>query len=150
MLVLDFIKKNESVYTEFLKGVNGYPFLCDYSSEILGSYLHIYFKEEPYVISGFYEQSMDEFLTGVNIDDVIESDNNHCWYLLSTGEIIDFTANQFQADYADCPIIINQEDLDYNNYFPIEEYSIPNEFIEIARSNKCFEKYLKELNQYLF
>ena len=85
---LKFIEDNRFIYLDFLsKQIHGFPFICDFSSEILAAYLLENFKLNVEVVEGYFDDNEDMV---------------HYWIEIEgySGKI-DFTLCQFDEDYQD-------------------------------------------------
>lgn len=147
--VINFITENQRTYIYFLSKLKGFPFVCDYSSYILGAYLSTKFDIEPVYTEGDYE----------------EDDNAHCW--LSINDIIiDFTLSQFLVEKMskkkvksmseeelyrylitdmNIPTIIKDGDDLYCKFLTLGEYEIEDEFINCAKESSSFKEYLSAI-----
>ena len=131
--LINFIEEKSDIYTEFLKRMNTYPSVCDYSSMILGAYLNKIFNIGSTYISGDFN---------INNEDEGEIHN----WLNIDGIIIDFTLSQFLPN-VDKEFIIMENSYLYNKYEDLEEYEIPKKYITIANNSSSFEDYLIKIKK---
>lgn len=131
--LINFINKNSNMYFNFIKQIDGFPSVCDYSSMILGAYLNKIFNTGSTYISGDFN---------INNEDEGEIHN----WLNIDGIIIDFTLSQFYPNI-DKEFIIMENSYFYNKYEDLEEYEIPKKYITIANNSSSFEDYLIKIKK---
>ena len=150
--ILKFIEDNKYTYLNFLTRFGGFPYICDYSSEILVGYLHSKFGLEPNICEGNFDG---------------DEDLGHFWIELGDTKI-DFTLCQFEIDQIDIADAIRDNTIaniiENNVPFPIitkdnewykrleylEYKYISDEIIDIAKNNNSFEDYLNEMGLYCY
>lgn len=131
--LINFIEEKSDIYTKFLKEMNTYPSVCDYSSMILGAYLNKIFNTDSFYISG---------------DSIIDYENEgeiHNWLNIN-GIIIDFTLSQFYPNI-DKEFIIRENSYLYDKYEDLYDYEIPKKYITIANNSSSFEDYLVKIKK---
>lgn len=143
--ILKFIKDNKDVYVDFLMKIEGFPYVCDYSSEILGAYLVSKYGFNDVMIEGCYWG---------------DSDCIHYWLEFDEYKI-DFTFGQFhnwftkyndkEAFYkfiegycAEYPVIDDRYSV-YQNLEACNEVYIRDSIIEVANKSSDFEDYLEKV-----
>lgn len=154
MELIKFLNENMEIFGKFLIQNKYFPYVCDTSSQVLGAYINENI-EKINIIEGYYENS----------------DFFHVFLLRENGEIIDFTLCQFfdeeesikesffVDEYLDVgfsksfredilekyqlPLIIEEDDELYDNYYQEKEIRFHDYLILLARENNCFSKYLE-------
>ena len=144
--ILAFIEENKEIYLEFLTNFNGFPYICDYSSEILGAYLSSKFNTEIYMIEGNFDYN---------------EDLGHYWIEIDN-TIVDFTLSQFFISSKAYEVAINDNLLykliENTTPFPLindkiwkdryeylDEISLSQELIDIANLSNSFNEYLNNV-----
>lgn len=156
---MKFINENKFKYLDFLcSKIEGFPFVCDYSSMILASYLESYFDLDVDIISGSLDGNDDYCHFWIELDSNIKVDFTLCQFhednethLINNDENI----NKFEllTDYKyvyDNLILykvpfpfINDYDIWYDRLEYLEYTSCPKKLLDIAKeSNGDFDKYL--------
>lgn len=138
--ILHFISENKKIYFDFLMKLNGFPYICDYSSEILVAYLNSKFNLDLYICSGNFDFNEDLCHNWIQIDDTI-IDFTLIQFMLPTMEMDEFKKIDLTYKEMPSPIINKNNDL-YYKYEYLEEYSIENTLINVANKSNSFEKYL--------
>lgn len=145
--VLNFINKNKEIYFNFLMELDGFPNICDYSSEILGAYLNSKFNTNLMLCSGNYDSSEDLCHNWLEVDE----------------NIIDFTLLQFTIPSSTIeeaikegtllglvnksipfPIINNNNEW-RSKYDFLEDFYIEDELVQIANKSNNFKEYLEDI-----
>lgn len=131
--LINFIDENSNMYLNFIKQIDGFPSVCDYSSMILGAYLNKIFNTGSTYISGDF------------IIDNEEEGEIHNWLNIN-GIIIDFTLSQFYPNI-DKEFIIRENSYLYDKYEDLDECEIPKKYITIANNSSSFEDYLFKIKK---
>lgn len=141
--VVKFIEENSNEYLEFLKKMSSFPFVCDYSSMVLGAYLNKLFNTDTYYVDGEYSKGD-------------EAGETHCWLEIDD-TIIDFTLVQFSSyskEEVDIDllkgsnihyIIDKNKSYYYKNYTEFGFNEIPDIYKNIANDSDSFEIYLSKI-----
>lgn len=158
--ILKFVEKNKFTYLEFLcENFDGFPFVCDYSSQILMAYLSQLYDVPSDIVYGCIEGDDEKSHYWIEIGDVkvdftlcqFAEDNQTILYS-NEGENIFFKKgtdygykwvyDNLIKDKVPFPFIL-EDNIWYDKLDYCTEEAIPNVLIDLARKNKNnFYEYL--------
>lgn len=137
----EFWQEKEKEYMQFLEKLPGYPYVCDWASEILVGYIHNWYDAQPTYIGGIYgvSQEMNE------VSELLEETEYHSWIELEGGSIIDPTRVQYIDEGGGQTTYLKKGNAFCTMYYSLDEQHVREEIISIARRNREFSKYLAEI-----
>lgn len=152
--------KRDAEYLEFIaRNIQGFPYICADSSQILGGWLKK--KHKIKLVYGVF-----------NIDDLENIDDypcipDHWWIELPNGDILDYTYPQFYYSYEfredelvgdylyyimfqsnRLQPLVKKDTYIWRKFIPLTYHNVHKIYIDIANESRTFQSYLGNLIRY--
>lgn len=149
--ILKFIEENKYMYLNFLTTFEDcFPYVCDYSSEILAGYLHAKYNFPPEICEGSLDGDDCLGHFWIELDD-IKIDFTLCQFATTKEKLTNSIKNEsiytLIEELVPFPIITN-DNIWYDRLEYLDYVSINKEIINIANNSNDFITYLNNIKQY--